>query len=180
MFPSVFSTFQSALESFSEFETFEADQAAEDDAMDRDSDVDSDASDDADIFLDDGTVQQDEIQDMSDSESQASDIEFEGDADVGQEVKSPLFLQLTCSLKDTRSHGQPMTPVAINTLPVCLGRNKMLLCTTNFDENLRMKDYWKMRNTLQHHVIEILNEQLSYDNSLWRSWWEKGEGGGVG
>lgn len=161
MFPSFFSTFQSAPESFSDF----------------DSDVDSDASDDADIFLDDGTVQQDEIQDMSDSESQASDIEFEGDADVGQEVKSPLFLQLTCSLKDTRSHGQPMTPVSINTLPVCLGRNKMPLCTTNFDENLRMKDYWKMRNTLQPYVIEILNEQLSYDTSFWRSWWEKGEGG---
>ena len=138
-------TFQSVPESFSEFEPFEVDQVAEDDFKERDSDVDSDAFDDDDdddnIFMvDEGTVQQDEVEDMPDYESQASDSECEGDVDFVKEMKIPFFLQLTCSLKDTRSHGQPMTPVSINTLPVCLGKNKTSLCATYFDENLLLKD----------------------------------------
>lgn len=49
---------------------------------------------------------------------------FIGDVNDGdQHSKSPLFLQLTCSLRGRSSHGQPMTPVSINTLPVCLGED---------------------------------------------------------
>ena len=123
-----FFSFQSVPESFSESETYEADQAAEDDTQDKDSDVGSDAFDDIDtdiLMEDDGSVPQYDMDDLSDFESQGSDSEFEGDAGDDQDVKSPLFLQLTCSLRDRNSHGQPMTPVTINTLPVCLGKGKV-------------------------------------------------------
>ncbi|KAJ7386496.1 hypothetical protein OS493_008630 [Desmophyllum pertusum] len=116
---------KSVPESFSESETYEAEQAAEDEAQDKDSDVGSDAAfDDVDtgILIEDfGSVPQYEMDDLSDFESQGSDSEFERDTEDDQDIKSPLFLQLTCSLRDRSSHGQPMTPVSINTLPVCLG-----------------------------------------------------------
>ena len=88
----------------------------------------SDAFDDIDteiLIEDDGSVPQYDMDDLSDFESQGSDSESEGDAGDDQDVKSPLFLQLTCSLRDKSSHGQPMTPVTINTLPVCLGKGKV-------------------------------------------------------
>ena len=122
--------FQSVPESFSESETYEAEQAAEDEAQDKDSDVGSDAAfDDVDtgILIEDfGSVPQYEKDDLSDFESQGSDSEFERDTEDDQDIKSPLFLQLTCSLRDRSSHGQPMTPVSINTLPVCLGKDNTI------------------------------------------------------
>ena len=141
----VFTSFlQSVPESFSESETFEADQAAEDDANDKDSDVDSDdAFDDVNtgvLIEDDGDIPQYEMEDLSDFESQGSDSQSEGDPEDGQEVKSPLFLQLTCSLKNTSSHGQLMTPVSINTLPVCLGKNKRHDILSHFLQNYLQRE----------------------------------------
>lgn len=46
-----------------------------------------------------------------------------GEAEDEEHSKSPLFLMLTCSLRDKSSHTQPMTPVSINMLPVCLGND---------------------------------------------------------
>ena len=78
------------------------------------------------MIEDDGTALQYDVDDLSDYESQGSDSEFDGETEHDQDVKSPLFLQLTCTLRDRTSHGQPMHPVSINALPVCLGKEKLL------------------------------------------------------
>lgn len=62
------------------------------------------------------------MDDVYDFESQGSDSDFEGETEDDRDVKSPLFLLMTCTLRDRNSHAQPMTPVSINTLPVCLGK----------------------------------------------------------
>ena len=121
----LFLLFQSIPESFSESETYEADHAAEDDSQEKDSDAGSDAFEDVqgDILIeDDGTALQYDMDDLYDFESQGSDSDFDGETEDDQGVKSPLFLQLTCTLRDRSSHGQPMHPVSINALPVCLGK----------------------------------------------------------
>ena len=79
------------------------------------------------MIEDDGTALQYDMDDLSDFESQESDSEFDGDTEDDQDLKSPLFLQLTCTLKDRSSHTQPMHPVSINTLPVCLGKKDVTL-----------------------------------------------------
>ena len=48
---------------------------------------------------------------------------YKGEAEDEEHSKSPLFLMLTCSLRDKSSHTQPMTPVSINMLPLCLGND---------------------------------------------------------
>ena len=71
-------------ESFSESETNDADQIAEDEFQDKDSDIGSDTFDDVDtgiLIEDDGTGPQfnDMDDDLSDFESEGSSSEFEGD-----------------------------------------------------------------------------------------------------
>ena len=100
-------------------------QVAEDNAQDKASDAGSDVFDDAEVHagvLIDGSVSHYEL-DLFDFESQESESDYEetGDENDDEQWKSPFFLQLTCSLRDRRSHGQAMTPVSINTLPICLG-----------------------------------------------------------
>ena len=79
------------------------------------------------MIEDDGTALQYDMDYLSDFESQGSDSEFDGDTEDDQGVKSPLFLQLTCTLRDRSSHAQPMHPVSINTLPVCLGKEEVTI-----------------------------------------------------
>ena len=79
------------------------------------------------MIEDDGTAPQYDAHDLSDFQSQGSDSEFDGDTEDDQGMKSPLFLQLTCTLRDRSTHGQPMHPVSINTLPVCLGNEEVAL-----------------------------------------------------
>ena len=88
------------------------------------------------MIEDDGTALPYDSDDSPDFESEGSDVEFDGDTEDDQGVKSPLFLQLTCTLRDRSTHGQPMHPVSINTLPVCLGKEGVLL-SVNVKCNLR-------------------------------------------
>ena len=122
--------FQSIPESFSESETYEGEQAAEDESQDKESDTGSDAFEDVQsgiLIEDDGTALQYDTDDLSDFESEGSDVEFDGETEDDQGVKSPLFLQLTCTLRDRSTHRQPMHPVSINRLPVCLGKEDVTL-----------------------------------------------------
>ena len=123
--------FQSVPESFSESETNEADQAAEDESQDKDSDAGSDAFEDLQtniLIEDDEAALPYDMDYMSELESQESDSEFDGGTEGDKGARSPLFLQLTCTLRDRSSHAQPMHLVSINTLPVCLGKEEVTRC----------------------------------------------------
>ena len=84
----LFLSYQSAVESFSEAESNEADQGADDESQDRDSDIGSDTFDDVDtgiLIEDDGSVPQfnDLDDDLTDFESdESSSSEFEGEVAV--------------------------------------------------------------------------------------------------
>ena len=57
----------------------------------------------------------------NDNESGCSD-----EADGGLQPQSPLFLHLTCSLKDRTSQGTSVTAVSVKSLPLCVGMSLIL------------------------------------------------------
>ncbi|XP_048580524.1 KICSTOR complex protein SZT2 isoform X3 [Nematostella vectensis] len=86
---------------------------------------DQDGDQNFDGFVEDLILIQDEVEeydDSDDSDFDGSDDESEEAEDDQQSLTKPLFLQLTCSLRDKSSRGGgSITPVSVKTLPVCIG-----------------------------------------------------------
>jgi hypothetical protein len=69
--------------------------------------------------------QQYPLYDDSDSDfgGSSEESDFGEVEDDDKSLKTPLFLQLTCSLRDRSTiGGGSMTPVAVSSLPVCIGK----------------------------------------------------------
>ena len=58
----------------------------------------------------------------SDFDTSSEESDFGELEDDDKSLKTPLFLQLTCSLRDRSTiGGGSMTPVSVSSLPVCIG-----------------------------------------------------------